>query len=108
MASGLKKGQTNNPNGRPKGTGDKSTESIKSMVTELVSQGMDESLKKMKEIKDPVKYMDIISKFIQYVLPKNVDLTSKGESLDTTSMTTEELKERLRVLKDIDKEIERE
>ena len=85
-----------------------STTAIKQMVTELVSQGMEKSVEKLKEIEDPIKYLETISKFIQYVLPKNVDLTSKGESLDTTSMTTEELKERLRVLKDIDKEIERE
>lgn len=31
--------------------------------------------------KDPIKYLDLITKFAQYVLPKMVDVTTKGEEV---------------------------
>ncbi len=77
----FQKGEISNPKGRPKGIGNHTTEAIKSMVTELVTQGLDKALIKLQEIESPEKYLDTIAKFCQFVLPKNVDLTSGGEQI---------------------------
>jgi len=67
----FKKGTSGHPGGRKPGTQNKSTVIIKDLVTELVSKGMDQALIKLNEIEDPEKYLNILSKFIQYVLPKH-------------------------------------
>lgn len=77
----FKKGEISNPKGRPNGVGNHTTESIKSMVTELVAQGMDKAVIKLQEIENPKEYLDVIAKYCQFVLPKNVDLTSTGKQI---------------------------
>ncbi len=72
----FKKGEISNPKGRPKGKGNNTTEAVKAMVTELVSKGMDQALIKLNEIEDPDKYLNTLSKYIQFVLPKNIDLNT--------------------------------
>ena len=100
---GFKKGESGNPDGRGKGSSNKVTTEIKMMVTELVRRGLDVSLEKMQQIEDPVKYMDTVSKFIQYVLPKNIDHTSGGEKIEILSgLTTEELIKRAEALKKLE------
>jgi hypothetical protein len=77
---GLKKGQTNNPNGRKKGVPNKSTQSIKEFITPIVTGQLDkiteddwEKLRK-KSFKD---FVDALSKLLPYVAAKHIDI--KGE-----------------------------
>ena len=131
----MKKGETLNPNGRPrktiaavnielgqKGYPEATRNDIVSCYLRLIQIDIPE-LKRLVEAKDQPALVRIVGKailsgkgfdVIERVLDRgigkatnNLDIELK-ETMDTTSMTTEELKERLRVLKDIDKEIERE
>lgn len=67
----FKKGISGNISGRPPGAENKTTILIKEMVTKLVSEGMDQAIDKLKEIEDPKEYLNTLSKFISYVLPKH-------------------------------------
>lgn len=73
---GLKKGQTNNPNGRKKGVPNKSTQSIKEVLAPILTGRM-ETLEsdllalKQKSLKD---YLDALSKFMPYVAAKHIDM----------------------------------
>jgi len=78
----FKKGQVANPKGRTKGSKNGSTEAIKKMVAELVRSGLDKSIEKLKAIESPEKYLEVIAKFCQYVIPKNVDVKSDGEKIE--------------------------
>ncbi|MFC2118076.1 hypothetical protein ACFLSY_05500 [Bacteroidota bacterium] len=84
------KGEVSNPKGRPKGVGNHTSEAIKAMVTELVVQGMDKAIIKLQEIESPEKYLDIIAKFCQFVLPKNIDLTSDNKQISIIISKDEE------------------
>tara|TARA_R100000789_G_C2939078_1_gene131500 strand:- start:284 stop:556 length:273 start_codon:yes stop_codon:yes gene_type:complete len=64
-----------------RGPGKKQAE-IKELVTKLVEHGMKNAVKKLNKVDTPDKYLDIITKYMQYVLPKNVDVTSKGEKIE--------------------------
>jgi len=86
----FKKGEISNPKGRKKGKGNASTEAIKSMVSELVRDGLELSKQKLSEIESPEKYLDVISKFCQYVLPKHVDVKSDGEKIQINISKDEE------------------
>lgn len=50
MAGGLKKGQTNNPNGRPKGSKNRVTELIRIHVNELVLNNIPEFNKRLQTL----------------------------------------------------------
>lgn len=63
---GLPKGQTNNPNGRPKGSKNKSSAEIREMFSELISNNIEQlqnDLNKL-EPKDRIKAMIDFSKFV--------------------------------------------
>lgn len=81
---GLKKGQTNNPNGRKKGVPNKSTQAIKDILTPIMTGQLEtleadlESLKQ-KSLKD---YLDAVSKFMPYVAAKHSEV--KAQITDQT------------------------
>ena len=63
-------GQSGNLNGRPKGVPNKTTDRVKQLVCELVEGGMEKALTMLATIEDPKDYLDTISKYISYVIPK--------------------------------------
>lgn len=68
--------------GKPKGAENKTTKRAKELVVELVEAGLPEALNKLKSIKDPKEYLDALSKFIAYVVPKQVDTTINDNRID--------------------------
>jgi len=83
MARGPGKGNTNNPNGRPKGQPNKATievrEKIKAIIeaeTEFVQEVL-ESVRK----DNPVQYLSIYEKLLSYVTPKKRDITSDDKPI---------------------------
>lgn len=68
--------------GKQKGTENKTTKRAKELVVELVEGGLPEALEKLKQIKDPKEYLDALSKFISYVVPKQVDTTINDNRIE--------------------------
>lgn len=78
-----RKGQTGNPNGRPKGTSNKTTKEMKEMINLIVSGHIDKVDEVLNEIqvKDPDKYLNSLFKLMEFVIAKKKDLTSDDEPL---------------------------
>lgn len=77
------KGNTNNANGRPKGTPNKTTKEAKLLLENILYGEIDRikiALNQLAE-KDPARYIDACSKLFVYVLPKKSDITSDDEPI---------------------------
>jgi len=85
MARGPGKGKTNNPNGRPKGTPNKTTLEARELFNEVISgevKNIKESLDRIRK-EDHYKYMSVIEKLFGYVFPKKRDITSNDKPIQT-------------------------
>lgn len=78
---GLKKGMTNNPNGRKKGIPNKSTQAIKDTLAPIISGQLDTLESDLQALKrDSIKdYIDAISKLLPYIAPKYSSTNIEGE-----------------------------
>lgn len=94
MARGPGKGKTNNPNGRPKGIPNKSTKEARQLFITIMSGEIDrikEALDKLYE-KDPVRYLDILNRYMPYYLPKRMDVTSDDKPITDLKVTVRDKK----------------
>jgi hypothetical protein len=104
MARGPGKGKTNNANGRPKGTPNRTTKEAKLLLEQILLGQIDnieEAFNALKE--EPGKYLDACSKMFTYVLPKKTDLTSGDEPIKqnlNVTVDTSETAETLRRLRE--------
>jgi hypothetical protein len=73
-----KKGQTGNPNGRPKGSPNKATRDLRQFVTNLLTQNQHLIVADLKELK-PFERIQAFEKLLKYALP----------TLQATSLTTD-------------------
>jgi hypothetical protein len=67
---------------KPIGAENKTTKKAKELVVELVEYGLPRAMQKLDEIENPKEYLDALSKFIAYVVPKKTDITSKDQPLE--------------------------
>lgn len=77
---GQKKGQTGNPDGRPKGSQNRTTREAKEFLKQILFNEFDniqDSLKSARDESDS-KYIDLLSKLLQYVLPKQTETEHSG------------------------------
>lgn len=63
------KGETNNPNGRPKGKPNKATAELKTWITELIDNNRDQLEIDLKSMQ-PKERWQIIERLMQYTTPK--------------------------------------
>jgi len=92
MAKGPGKGKTNNPNGRPKGIQNKTTEEAKELFNAVIEgqiENIESCLKKVQE-KDPARFLEILAKYLNYIYPRGLDISSKGKSLTTKIIFVDE------------------
>ncbi len=82
---GFKKDDPNiNRNGRPKGSRNKSTEEIKSILNGFISDNL-EDLQEVYDSLEPKDKVSFLEKIIRYIIPQqkelkqNIDITSLGE-----------------------------
>ena len=89
--SGLKKGQTNNPNGRPKGAKNKISNPVKKMMEEFTIDNFDQFKKDFKEITDPYARATLYLK----VSPKLTPNAINEEELDAIAQSQSPLVNKL-------------
>ncbi len=68
---------------KPKGAENKVTKEARELFKDIMEGEIihvQESFQKVRQ-KNPAKYLDCLSKLMPYFLPKQVDLTSKGNAL---------------------------
>jgi hypothetical protein len=75
---GLKKGQTGNPNGRPKGTPNKVTTDLKKWVGNLIDKNLSRMEKDLKKL-EPKDRLMILEKLMQYSIPKQQSISVEAQ-----------------------------
>lgn len=96
----LPKGKTNNPNGRPKGTPNKTTTELRQWVINLLSKNRAQLSRDLLAIPDPAERWRIVVKILEMVLPKpptqiaatvntELDAMNRAEVLAELSRLTE-------------------
>lgn len=65
----MKKGETNNKNGRPKGTPNKVTTELRQWISELLDENREQFKTDLLAV-EPDKRLAVLEKLMQYVLPK--------------------------------------
>lgn len=83
----MEKGKTNNPKGRPKGKPNKITADVRQWLAELIDGNRAQVKKDLKKL-SPKDRLQIIEKFMQYVVPKQQATTLE---IDYSKMTEEQL-----------------
>jgi hypothetical protein len=86
---GQKKGQTGNPDGRPKGVPNKTTKEARELFISIMNGEIDNIQDALRKVRDdsPTKYLDALSKLFQYTMPKQVDVSSGGEPITDIKVT---------------------
>jgi hypothetical protein len=77
------KGKTNNPNGRPKGTPNKTTQEAKEFLQAILYDEFDnikDSLARARADND-ARYIDALVKLLAFIMPKQTDITTGGDKL---------------------------
>jgi len=90
----LKKGQTNNPNGRPKGSRNKVTASLRARINDFLNDNW-QNLQKDFDKLEPKDRLQFYEKLLQYGLPRlqSTELTGEFQNitLDTIFPPDDEL-----------------
>lgn len=82
-----KKGQTGNPNGRPKGTPNKVTIEMKTWLAGLIDKNRRQIEKDLKKL-EPKDRLVILERLMQYTVPKMQAVTAQ---IDLNNLTNEQL-----------------
>jgi hypothetical protein len=84
----FKKGQSGNPNGRPRGIVSPQTSRFKAAVNHLLEESADSMIKWLEQIEDPKDRFDILHKFGEYVIPKlaRTDMSVSGPDGEPVSI----------------------
>ena len=83
----MKKGQTNNPNGRPKGTPNKLTGDLRLKINAIVDKQIDSIEKDLNSL-EPMQRLQIVEKLISYCVPK---LQAQSFEIDFQNLSEQQL-----------------
>ena len=73
----FQKGQVSNPEGRPKGAGNKLTQEARALFLRTIEDQMEHIAPAFEAVRqdNPAEYLKILEKYAQYFIPKKVDIT---------------------------------
>lgn len=74
----MRKGKTNNPNGRPKGKPNKVTAELKDWINKIIAANKDQVIADLKEL-EPKDRLMILEKLMQYVVPKQQSISVEAQ-----------------------------
>ena len=102
---GAGKGNTNNPNGRPKGVQNRTTQEAKKLFNSIVNDQIDNIKDSFDKIRNesPYRYLIVLAKYLNYVYPKGLELNideQKESNIDLSKLSTDELKARLKAFQE--------
>lgn len=83
----MKKGHTNNPNGRPKGVPNKMTTEVRQWLSLLIDKNRKQVEKDLKEL-EPKERLQMLEKLMQYVIPKQQAVSA---TIDYERLSDEQL-----------------
>lgn len=83
----MRKGQTNNPNGRPKGTPNRVSGEMKVWIQKLIDGNRKQLEKDLKQL-DPAERWRVVEKLMSYVVPKMQSVEAK---INFDNLTDEQL-----------------
>ena len=75
---GLKKGQKNNPAGRPKGTPNRITTDLRKWLDELLSKNLSKMENDLSEL-EPKDRLVILERLMQYTIPKQQSINVEAQ-----------------------------
>lgn len=83
MARGPGKGKTNNPKGRTPGVPNRTTAEMKEIINTIVANQIGKVSSTLDDLResDPDKYLNMLFKLMEFVMPKKRDVTSDDEPL---------------------------
>lgn len=84
---GLKKGQTNNPNGRPAGTPNKINGDLRLKIQSILNDNIDRVQDDLNSL-DAKDRLQVLEKLLSYVLPK---LQAQSIDIDFANMSEESI-----------------
>lgn len=74
----MKKGKTNNPNGRPKGKPNKVTAELKDWINQIISDNKNQVVDDLKKL-EPKDRLQILERLMQYVVPKQQSISVEAQ-----------------------------
>jgi hypothetical protein len=84
---GLNKGQTNNPNGRPKGSRNRTTKEIKELLNNFISDNLDDLQAEYNNL-DSKEKLQFFERVLKYVLPQQRDI---NQTIDVSNLSESEM-----------------
>lgn len=84
---GLRKGQTNNPKGRPKGTPNRATTEMRKWLKCFLDENQKQIEDDFKAL-EPHQRLQMFERLLQYTLPK---MQSVSASIDLSTLTEEQI-----------------
>ena len=84
---GLPKGKTNNPDGRPKGTPNRTTSEIKELLNKFISENLEDIQEQYNQL-EPREKLHFFERVLKYVVPQQQSYT---ENIDISQLSESEL-----------------